>query len=752
MSVAYHQSCGLDTAFALAYDNLTYWVIYRYLLDICQWEDSDASRGTAQVPEHALLLLGTPVWEWADTTLSIPSQKGQALLWYCAAQPQRMFTRAHVAGLLWGTFSETDSRNSLNTTLTRLRRMVPILPLRFSGDLIGWDPLSLVHVDAHLFLELTGGLSDSAAVPGTRLRDHMDSAMALWRGSFLEGIDFSDADGFMQWLAAERQAWDRRVLRVLERAVGIYEVAGIWHTVIDRAHTALSIDLRQERFHRAIMLAYQRIGDRAAALGQYAVCRDVLRSELGVEPTHETTALADQILGRPSRDTVAWPAVDATTPAALEAAAALTVEDPFIGREMELQSFLDHLADAQPGLPIGVMVSGEPGIGKTRFTAEAAAALKADGSLRGAAWVVLQGECHEDFRSLPFSPFAHIIGAAVGQIPEHILSEHAVDLAPLTPLVPSLRRILSPALHQLPSSVMADDQRSLLEAMAHLLDLIPAPSLIVIDDLHNADPSSLMLVSYLLRHRPSAPFAVLMTARSTQTPPEFALALRRLQRDARLHWIDLGRLSPSAVEQLSEAHLGNEPISAAGSLHSMTGGNPFFLLQTLHALGALPAAAREAGSLPISDEARSLVADRLGRLPPDKVQLLEALSIFPRGGDFEVVARVAGLSEDQALSALDALLTSQLVEEQAEPDSSRAKIVFSHGLCRYVVLDSLSRARIIVMHRAAFSAITAGCAPDELVTSSILEAVFHATRANLSEQADKLRASAAARGLSPAPQ
>lgn len=701
------------------------------------------------MPEHALLLLGTPVWEWEDNALSIPSQKGQALLWYCAAQPQRMFTRAHVAGLLWGTFSETDSRNSLNTTLTRLRRMVPILPLRFSGDLMGWDPLSLVQVDVHLFLELTGGIGDSAAVPGTRLRDHIDSAMALWRGSFLDGIDLTDAEGFMQWLVSERQAWDRRILRVLERAVGIYEVAGIWHSVIDRAHTALSIDPRQERFHRAIMLAYQRIGDRAAALGQYAICKDILRSELGVEPHHETVALADQILGRSSANagSFAWPEA-ATAPPPPDRSH--RQREAFIGRETELQSFLAQMADAQPGLPIGVMVSGEPGIGKTRFAAEASAALAVAAPPNGAGWVVLPGECHEDFRALPFSPFAHIVGAALSHISERVISEHAHELAPLAPLVPAIRRVLSPDVHQLQSGAMADDQRSLLEAVAHLLDLIPSPTLIIIDDLHNADPSSLMLVSYLLRHRPSAPFAVLMTARSTQTPPDFALALRRLQRDARLHWIDLGRLSISAVQQLCHGLYGDDSIEAAGSLHSMTGGNPFFLVETLRALKATHASSG-AGSLPVSDEVRSLVADRLGRLPSDAIVLLEALSIFPRGGDFGVVGRVAGLSEEQSLAALDVLLTAELVEEPREEDPSETRVMFSHGLCRYVVLDSLSRARIVVMHRTAFSAITSGRAPDDLVPSSILEAVFHATRANLSEQAEELRASAVARGLSPGP-
>src|SRR5437667_111557 len=84
--------------------------------------------------------------------------------------------------------------------------------------------------------------------------------------------------------SCERERWQQRWLNVLDQLIEGYAAAGAWTQALDRARRATAADPLQERFHRALMQLHYRAGDRAAALAQYRICRDVLERELGVEP------------------------------------------------------------------------------------------------------------------------------------------------------------------------------------------------------------------------------------------------------------------------------------------------------------------------------------------------------------------------------------------------------------------------------------------------------------------------------------
>ena len=148
-----------------------------------------------------LRLLGPAQVEAGEprTLVDLAAVKGAALLFYLAARPDQPVTRTRLTALLWEESDEQEGRNSLSTALSRLRRVVPSAPIVAVGDSLVWRP-EAVWTDIDSFSELTrAGAS----------REHLDAAVALWRGPFLEGFDVRDSSDWDEWLELERSAWQQ---------------------------------------------------------------------------------------------------------------------------------------------------------------------------------------------------------------------------------------------------------------------------------------------------------------------------------------------------------------------------------------------------------------------------------------------------------------------------------------------------------------------------------------------------------------
>ncbi len=249
---------------------------------------------------YTLSILGQPALTGPDGPIRYSATKALALVWYLAAQPENAFSRSHLTTLLWPDDSESDGRNRLNTTLSRLRQALPVFPVRQNGDMLQWDRTAPVALDTLRFLDLTrplgldNGGSQNPAAPGQR--QPLTEAVALWRGPLLHGFSPSFSSTYEEWLEAERNHWERRILEALARLVQVGEGLCAWDRVINHAQQALSIDPLQERFHRWLMIAYYQSGERAAALNQYTLCAQVTEQQLGTSPDPITLALRDQIV------------------------------------------------------------------------------------------------------------------------------------------------------------------------------------------------------------------------------------------------------------------------------------------------------------------------------------------------------------------------------------------------------------------------------------------------------------------------
>lgn len=701
----------------------------------------------------ALGLLGPRYIRLDGVDVHLPALKAQALLFYLAAHPGQAFFRAQLVNLLWEESSERDGRNSLSTVLVRLRQALPDLPIAAEADCLTWQPQAAVWVDCAAFAALVA--------EGDRLGDlaRLEEAAALWRGPLLDGFSLRDSVTFEDWLRVERERWQQRGLNLLHHLVDLSQKAGDPERALRHAQRALAIDPLQESFHRAVMRIHSQTGNRAAALAQYATCKEILLVELGAEPDPETADLAEAI----SQGKLARPGVS-TTSAGQPPRPSLPPPPPvlrrqpapaLVGRERELASLLQHLTAAAAGQGKLVVIQGEAGIGKSRLVEELLWRLQPEdaadrpSSLGG--WTILTGHCYESARQLPYRPLVEALGAVQPYLNLDTLGVPDVWLAEVNRLLPELNE-QRPDLPTPPRLDPAQEQRRLFEGMTRFIAAICRPLLLVVEDLHWADEGTLNLLGFLLRHAETASVLVLATVREEDIEPSLTALIRGLSREGRLATIRPERLSADATVALLRELVREGTEQIGERLHRETEGNPLFAVEMVRSMieaGALRVGppgyplGRVAGDIvELPDSIQAVIRSRLARLTGPARDFLNAAAVFGRGFDFDHARLVSGQSEDEALDALESLLQAQILREASNSVSNPGAdllYTFSHEKIQRVLYDELSGARRRILHRRALDALTAS---GQRVGPELL--AYHAFRGQVWDQATSLSEQAAA--------
>ncbi len=223
------------------------------------------------------------------------------------------------------------------------------------------------------------------------------------------------------------------------------------------------------------------------------------------------------------------------------------------------------------------------------------------------------------------------------------------------------------------------------------------PLLLVLEDLHWADATSLRLLNHLAGSGLRAPVVVTCTRRTTEatTGPALVDTMAALAR-AGAERIRLDGLDTGAVGELLQGSVGEHDARLDAVVADRTGGNPFFVLQYARLLAATPdLRAVAAEDLPVPDGIRDVLRQRLSRLPEEAATVLTAAAVLGRRIDPDLVSELAGLPVDRCLDLLDLAMTSGLVEEQD------AGYAFVHALARETMYGELSAARKMRLHDRA---------------------------------------------------
>lgn len=217
--------------------------------------------------------------------INLRSHKALALLGYLAAQPGPT-SRAELLALLWPDKGEEEARNNLSWVLSHINRQLPG-GLHTDRLYIALHPPPAVWVDVRHVHTL-------AAQPPTLAT--LTELSALYRGEFLAGLELSGCAGFELWLTVERERQQQRLWRALDQLTAAHIAAGAYAPALETAYRLLALDEWQEKAHQHIMWLLAATGRRSQALEQYARCRNVLQTELGLSPSAETEALRRQIM------------------------------------------------------------------------------------------------------------------------------------------------------------------------------------------------------------------------------------------------------------------------------------------------------------------------------------------------------------------------------------------------------------------------------------------------------------------------
>ena len=371
-----------------------------------------------------------------------------------------------------------------------------------------------------------------------------------------------------------------------------------------------------------------------------------------------------------------------------------------VGREPDLEYLRERWEDARGGQLQLVLLEGEPGIGKTRLASEFCRLAHEEGG------TVLYGRSDED-ALVPYQSFVEALGQWVAACPPARLEERVTARAELSRLLPQLTQRL-PHLQEPPPREPDTERFLLFEAVSTLLaeESSVAPIVLVLDDLHWADKSTLALLKHLARSPYESRLLILATYRDAQQfrTGHFTDTLAYLHRERRCERLTLAGLDESDVGVLISAQSGHEAeFEFARAIHGETEGNPFFVESMIRHLvdsGAIyEKEGRWASDLPVKELGipeglKDVIRQRLARLSEPTSRMLSVASISGRDFNLDVVERVGDLSGDELLEAVDEAVAAQLVDEVP---GHVGRYSFSHALIHETLYDDhagIRRARL----------------------------------------------------------
>jgi DNA-binding CsgD family transcriptional regulator len=379
-----------------------------------------------------------------------------------------------------------------------------------------------------------------------------------------------------------------------------------------------------------------------------------------------------------------------------------SVSPPLIGRDSAV-AILRRLVDESRAEGRAVLIAGDAGIGKSRLVAAITPYAAEHGFL------ILDGACFPQDRAEPYAPLADALRTRfAGQSPEAIAAACGPFLRDLQSLLPDVMPIAAEAAPPGPDH----DRRRMFAALAHALldDAGSRPVLLVVEDLHWCDATSLDFLFYLSRRAQHRPFLLLATYRGDETTPHLRAWLAQIGRERLAEEIALGPLAPNDVAAVIETFLGSHPAVPASILDRVTAlaeGNPFYLEELLASLDAEGASAggdpADAGARWDHRLPRSLhaaVQQRVDRLSAAARHLLQLAAVAGRRFDVGLLLHLSGLDEPALLSLLDELVAKGLVTEE-----SGERFTFRHALTRQAVYsEMLARTRALLHRRAGEAA------------------------------------------------
>jgi DNA-binding SARP family transcriptional activator len=629
--------------------------------------------------------------------IEVGAPKHRALLSLLLCQPGRVVSVDRLIDQLWHGEPPAAATSTLQAYVSNLRRVLE--PERAAGAparlLVTKPPGYALDIAPEQVDTVRFERNVTSAIDARERGSLDDAAVALadalscWRGQPLADVSYEP------WAQPEIERLQELHLVALETQLAIDLDRGRHSSVAIEAERLAKEYSVRERFRELLMLALYRSGRQADALRAFQDARDVLVEQLGIEPGPALRALEERILAQdPGLDWHGAAPVAPTGDEATVVAQAFT----FVGRDSERERLSARLNEARAGFTRLVLISGEPGIGKTRLCEHLSTTAQACGAR------VLWARGWEGDGAPAFWPWVQVLRALSHDTPvETLKAAVGPNGADLARVVPEFAGYAQADADAPPDAETA--RFRFFEAVTSLLRRLSTvqPLAIVLDDLHWADVSSLRLLEFAVGALHDAPILLVGTYRDAESRvPPLSSSLAMLARTPELERIPLGGLSVDEVSAYVSAVLGDEADpTLADSLHDRTAGNPFFVAELVRLIEH-EGTVGEFDTHAVPEGVRDVIRTRLARLPEEAIPVLTAGAIAGRQFDIGLVAHVCGIDEEQALDLVEAAWMTGVVDEA--PDGF-GHFRFSHELVRDTLCEGLSTLRRIRLHRRIGEAI-----------------------------------------------
>ena len=408
-----------------------------------------------------------------------------------------------------------------------------------------------------------------------------------------------------------------------------------------------------------------------------------------------------------------------------------------IGRDEQINVLQSCWKRAARGDQQIAVISGEPGVGKTRLAHEFARSV-------GRHATVLAGRCDRE-PLVAYAPWVAILQRMIRTTPAQALRRHLAGTeasSELADIVPEIRARIHVGT---PGSATPEGRRyRLFDAVSQLLASASqsVPILLVIDDLHWVDQGSLLLLRHVIRGTREAALCIVLTHRNDvpEWSPDFRDLVESLRREHRPARIALHRLPDDDVRAMIEEWTGHDSPPALTRLVARhTEGNALFVVEMLKHLdevGALTGPEKWEAPMTLEDIGlpegiRQLIRRRLDRLGRTTNRLLTIAAVVGREFRLSIIENLVDVGEDAVLDAMDEALAAGIVSE--EPGGP-GRFSFTHTLIREVLYTSITAARRVRLHHRIATAIEHQPSPPE---TRLAELAYHFGQAAVYMSAEK---------------
>jgi DNA-binding SARP family transcriptional activator/predicted ATPase len=589
--------------------------------------------------------------------------------------------RERLAFMLWPASSESQARTNLRQLLHHLKRALPpecnlLVTNHFA---VRWRQDASCAIDTVDFQAAISG-AGSARTENDRAREiqSLTTAAQLYEDDLLPAL-------YDDWLTPLREDYRRRISEVLHRLATLSEEQKEYAAAILWAERLVALDSLCESHHQLLIRLHAANDDRSSALRAYHQCMRVLRREMGVEPGPATLELFERILKAEHGASRELKSGSPASPAA-KAVSQLQKVRALVGRTIEWHRLASAWQSAVEDGPRVAVISGEPGIGKTRLADELYQSCVRQGH------AAARSRCYAGQGQVAYAPVAEWLRSdAVRAGWTNLRPQQLVELARLVPEIrehfPQLE-LLEPGQ---PSPLAESWQRlHFYESLSTAFGKSRKPILLYLDDMQWCDPDSFEWLNALLTSSVSAGVFVLGTVRAEETGREhpftrFLAGLRPLGIVLEIPLEPLGAQETAELASLESA----KPLESGnlGEIYRATRGNPLFVVESVRA--GLQ-----------STRVHAVIAARLAQLPAASYELAGLASVVGRPFSFELLEKATDWDEGSVSHALDELWRRRIIESRGASEYD-----FTHDRLREVACAELSLVRQRYLHRRVARAL-----------------------------------------------